>query len=432
MRESDERLAEDLVLRPVETDEDVARFAAFLGTINLVEGTTAGNLLRAHPAVSRGDFLAIADAASGEQVSSSCLIPWPMRCAGVELSCLQVEMILTHPSYRKRGLVRAQFRKLHELADRRQADVVIIWGIPYYYRQFGYGYALDGSAFQSLPAYRIEDGRTATEAGYRLRPGRPEDIPALSALYEKSMAGLDVHLARPAGYWKYLLGAARFPLFVLEAAGGKAAGYSIHLSYKGTTHVLESGIPDAELAMGFLRELKKDAREIQVNWPRTQTLTRLAEGLGSVPVKTGQWLIRLPDVARLLDRMRPVLDRRLAASEYAAADVDFVLNLFRSGVRLRIRGGKVASVEEAGFVDASMGADGGNLNIPPDAFIRLFFGQSGVDELLDAWPDIVCRPADRPLVDTLFPRMSSYLYTPYHYYGPELYTLEEKHARFYV
>jgi len=142
--------------------------------------------------------------------------------------------------------------------------------------------------------------------------------------------------------------------------------------------------------------------------------------------------VRIPDVRRLLLKIRPVLDRRLAASEFSSASRDFLLNLYKEGMRIGIRDGRVSAIEPAGFVDASMGADGGNLNIPPDAFTRLLFGQCGLDELFDAWPDIVCRPEDRSLVDTLFPRMASYLYTPYHYYGPEMFTLEEKHLRFYI
>jgi hypothetical protein len=159
---------------------------------------------------------------------------------------------------------------------------------------------------------------------------------------------------------------------------------------------------------------------------------KLAESLGSLPVKSTQWLIRIPDIRRLLLKIRPVLDRRLAASAFARASRDFVLNLFKEGLCISIRNGLITAVEPAGFVDASMGADGGNLDIPPDAFTRLLFGQCGLDTLFDAWPDIVCRPEDRNLVEVLFPRMASYLYTPYHYYGPEMFTLEEKHLRFYV
>jgi hypothetical protein len=247
------------------------------------------------------------------------------------------------------------------------------------------------------------------------------------------MAGLDVVLERSEEHWKYLLGAARFPIHVLqEAKSGTVAGYSIHARFRKIVHVFESGIEDEDLVLAFLRELKAGADEIQINWPRTQALVKLSESLGSLPVKSGQWLIRVPDVGRLLMKLRPVLDRRLASSAFARASRDFVLNLFREGLRIRIADGRVSAVEPAGFVDASMGADGGNLNIPPDAFTRLLFGQCGLDALYDAWPDIVCRPEDKGLVDVLFPRMASYLYTPYHYYGPEMFTLEEKHLRFYV
>ncbi len=85
-----------------------------------------------------------------------------------------------------------------------------------------------------------------------------------------------------------------------------------------------------------------------------------------------------------------------------------------------------------GFVDTSMGADGGTLNIPPDAWMRLLFGDRDLDELYESWPDIVVKPKDKALVQALFPRMQAYLYTPYHYYGPEIYTLEEKYLGFYL
>ena len=271
------------------------------------------------------------------------------------------------------------------------------------------------------------------EKGCVLREARAEDIPFLRSLHARAMAGLDVVLERSEEHWKYLLGAARFPVHVLqEGKSGTIAGYSIHARFKKIVHIFESGIEDQDLALAFLQELKRGADEIQINWPRTQALVKLSEGLGSIAVKSTQWLIRVPDVRRLLLKIRTVIDRRLASSAFARVSRDFVLNLFKEGLLIRIRDGRVSAVEPAGFVDASMGADGGNLNIPPDAFTRLLFGQCGLDALFDAWPDIVCRPEDRSLVDTLFPGMSSYLYTPYHYYGPEMFTLDEKNLRFYV
>ena len=47
-------------------------------------------------------------------------------------------------------------------------------------------------------------------------------------------------------------------------------------------------------------------------------------------------------------------------------------------------------------------------------------------------PSLRAAVDSRGQVDTLFPRMASYLYTPYHYYGPEMFTMEEKLIRYYV
>jgi hypothetical protein len=74
-------------------------------------------------------------------------------------------------------------------------------------------------------------------------------------------------------------------------------------------------------------------------------------------------------------------------------------------------------VAPLGFVDASMGADGGDLCIPPDAFVRLVLGYRDLDELGDAWPDIVVKAQSRYLLQALFPKMTSYFWMPYLYYG---------------
>ena len=126
---------------------------------------------------------------------------------------------------------------------------------------------------------------------------------------------------------------------------------------------------------------------------------------------------RLPARA-FLGKIGPALQQRLAASAWRGLSRELTINLFREAFQLRFSNGKLASVDALGFVDSSMGADGGDLCIPPDAFVRLLLGYRSLDELFDAWPDIVVKPAARQLIDLLFPLMNAYLSTPYHYMGP--------------
>jgi hypothetical protein len=338
-----------------------------------------------------------------------------------------LEMVLTHPAYRGQGLVRAQIKHFLQAVQLRGFDLGIIWGIPYYYRQYGYGYCLDGDVYEALPAWQIpgsEPGQTYPYQaplrvfGNLMRPAGVEDIPGLCQLYNQSVASLQLHVLRDPAYWEYLLRWAGFPVQVLEQeSSGELAGYAAFTrSADGhRLRILESAIPRAELGLDLLRRLyKEDSQEILIAWPQNGTLAALARNLGSRALLGGQWLLRIPDMVRFLQKIGPVLEERLAASAWQGLSMDFVLNFYRQAFKLRFNAGKLAGVEPLGFVDTSMGADGGHCCIPPEAFLRLAFGYRSLDELRDAWPDVVIKPQVRSLVDVMFPPMISYLTTPYH------------------
>ena len=126
-----------------------------------------------------------------------------------------------------------------------------------------------------------------------------------------------------------------------------------------------------------------------------------------------QWLIRVPDMARLLRRLAPAMEGALARAGLGKMDAELTINLYRNAVRITVTGGKIAGVADVGFRDASLGADGGDLCIPPDAFVRLVLGYRDVDQLRDAWPDITVKPRARALVGALFPRRDSLVLMPY-------------------
>jgi hypothetical protein len=430
---SDEEIGPELRLRAVRDEKDILGFSSVLTRhLNIVEGKTAECLLRWYPGRRLDEFQIVEDTATGEVVSTSCCFPQRLSFAGLELRAAQLEMIFSQPEYRRRGLVRRQIQRLHEIVESRGYDILILWGIPYYYRQFGYSYCVEGLASESLPAWSVDDPSPARAQGLSLRAASEQDIPFLVKKFRRSVAGLDVFLDRTPEHWRYLLARAKFPISILLEGGSTPIGYVVQVALKRRMHVFESALPDEATAMGLLQLLKPDYDEILINWPSGGTLARLARSLGSVSARSTQWEFRVPSWSRFLLNVAPVLERRLAESDFRAISTEFVLNLFTEACRIRIVEGKIQGVEPIGFVDTSMGGEGGTLNIPPDAWIRLLFGDRDIDELYQSWPDIVVKPRDKNLVRTLFPRMEGYLYPAYHYYGPEIYSLEEKYLPFYL
>jgi predicted N-acetyltransferase YhbS len=413
----EQKIDDDLILRTLRDEADRQAFVAFNARFNNPgEGATCDCLLHHHPSMTLDDFWVVEAAGSGEIVSTSCLIPWTVRFAGVELRVAQLEMVLTHPAYRGRGLVRTQMKNFERTVQARGFDLSIIWGIPFYYRQYGYAYTIEGETVESLPAWKIPSFGVENMPVVHLRPAQAADISTLAALYQRAYADQTLAAVRDEAYWHYLLDAAHHPIELLvNSQNGEPLGYVVLAGSGKTVSIRENSLCGAAESMALLQLLKNQGVEqVQIAWPGSLPLAVLARQLGSQCVPGGQWLLRVPDMLAFLNRMRPVFEQRLADSAWAGLSHTLTINLFREAFSLCFEQGRLVQISALGFVDYSMGADGGDLCIPSEAFLRLLSGYRALDELFDAWPDIMVKAHARSMIAALFPRTQPFLYTPYH------------------
>lgn len=94
-------------------------------------------------AIKPADFTVVEDTSTGEIVPSICLMSQTWNIGGIDVPMGMLEIVGTHPDYRRRGLVRKQFDLTHEWSQERGHLFNTIMGIGYYYRQFEYEYAID-------------------------------------------------------------------------------------------------------------------------------------------------------------------------------------------------------------------------------------------------------------------------------------------------
>ncbi|MGQ9553992.1 MAG: GNAT family N-acetyltransferase [Anaerolineae bacterium] len=410
-------LGNGLTLRSVRNERDVERYSAFhFDLFHNTECVTVDRLLHYHPEISYEDFWFVEDESNGRIAATVCLVPWHCRFDEVELDMAQLEVVATHPDYRRRGLIRVLIGRFHERAAERNIHICAIGGIPYYYRQFGYAYAVDMAVPRTIPARAIPD--VPSPSLYRLRPATPEDAPVMTRLYEQAMAPVQFHDKRSLAFWRYHLKWAAYPFRLVErVSDGEVVGYVC--TWHNGAWVSESAIFSYEVGLAVLGLLKAEGTgDVAVGGPESGVLARIARFSAGPSPRGYQWLLHIPDIPRFLGRIAPVLERRLAGSAFAGLSADIIFNLFREAFRLRFQDGKLVDVQPLGFVDTSHPNDGGDIQIPPDAFTRLVCGYRDVEELRDAWPDIVIKPEVRLLVEELFPKMTSFLYLPYSYAGP--------------
>ena len=202
--------------------------------------------------------------------------------------------------------------------------------------------------------------------------------------------------------------------WLLQDAAGQVAGYlRLPRHHFGEELVVNEvsrlGFDAALAALHHLKALA-EARAtpgLRLNLPGNCTLMRLARSLGAHDLGTYAWQIHVPDMTALLRALAPALERRLADSPFAGLTREAPLRLYRQTIALRFVAGRLTEVANLGFTQ------GGDVNIPPLVFVPLLLGYRTVEELRAAYTDVDVKPAWRLLVDTLFPKVASFIYTVY-------------------
>jgi hypothetical protein len=136
--------------------------------------------------------------------------------------------------------------------------------------------------------------------------------------------------------------------------------------------------------------------------------------------RPGAAYVRVPDVARFLTIVAPVLARRLAESPMAGHTGELRVSFYRDGVRLAFDRGVLARAERwrppLALVGQEMGlpsSDPGRAHagFPGLTFFQLLFGARSFEELERTFPDCFARTGEtRALLAALFPRQASDLW----------------------
>jgi hypothetical protein len=391
-----------------------------------------------HPHITSRDFAVVEEAASGDIVASTCLLGYTISYEGVPILFGRPEIVATMPEYRNRGLIRALFELIHAKSEARGDLVQGITGIPYYYRQFGYEYAIPMGAaltvnFSALPELK----KDATEP-YGLRAAAAEDIPTLVRLWEREQEQANATITTPlsAEYYRWAMDGMRAeaverwrPYLILDASG-QTAGY-LRLAPARWGPALqvvglmtEEGVPLTAALPSALRGVRAlaetvkpgraetppaDAVQLHVmgDHPLRSALSALAPVTAAYPFSPYPylWYIRAPDLPRLIQRLAPNLERRLATTALAGYTGEVTLGFYRGGLRLAFESGNLTAAEDW---RAPVWGEA-KAEFPPLVFLQLLFGYRSLSELRAIYPDVWAEGDAASILDALFPRRSSSL-----------------------
>jgi predicted N-acetyltransferase YhbS len=160
-----------------------------------------------------GDYAVVVDGT--RVVSTLCLLRLHFALGDVVIPTGQPEFVVTHPNYRGRGLVRTLMDLVHGWSAERGDLLLVIAGIPYFYRQFGYDYGIP------FPSERLVPPETKLDPcdEWETRPATVDDIDAVRALQDEVQSKADLRLPFEREVWRVLMKLPHVELAVAEDAG---------------------------------------------------------------------------------------------------------------------------------------------------------------------------------------------------------------------
>jgi hypothetical protein len=250
------------------------------------------------------------------------------------------------------------------------------------------------------------------------RRAAEQDLPGITALHEVAQTTADVAAPHSPPRRRWLLAHEGSTTWVVERAGEVVATGRTTPPDEGVL-LADAASLDPAAAADLLRGVAalapgEPVRVVERPGTDASTvLTRAPRGAGTpaAPREVAeQYYVRLPDVAVVLDRLRPVLSQRLAGSGLDRDGRDLVLSTFRRHYRAPVRDGAVGPFAAGGPMQGP-GAAGG-AGVAPDQLPALLFGGLGITGLTRIRPDVYPGP-DPELFAALFPPLRADLLTYY-------------------
>ncbi len=390
-----------------------------------------------YPLMGPGDYAVIEDTSKEDNPLVACTCLWRRRWEyeDIAFDVGQPEYVATLPDYRNRGLIRGLFEMMHARCEAEGRLVQGITGISYFYRQFGYEYALDLEGRRVTYISLIPKAQASVPEPYTLRAATNDDISLLMELYNRQHARSMVWSVLSEHFWRYHIAELKEPLatgqqisikMIVDNAGA-VQGYVMLANRRRSSNLnvyalnIAAGASWQAIVPSLLRALQTYGMQMPTTRPDVPPLNAISFWLGSAhPVYDvlGEelapfyeppyaWYIRVPDVLAFLRHIAPVLERRLANSAAASYTGKFTLDFFRGGVSMVFEKGRITHIEPWRAPYYKSDADA---TCPSLVFLQLLFGYRSLDELRYAYPDVrIEKSGAEVMLNALFPKRFSWV-----------------------
>lgn len=427
--------SDDFIFIHPETQGEFDAIAALNGRVH-GEGVAAlARVLRdGAPGMGPEDWYGLFDPSGERCLSTLCRIPatWSLNAGrdggpACELPVAELGLVATDEGARGDGLSSWLMKRF--LADSKERGYLLssIQGIPYFYRRFGYEYAVP-----LLMGVRLSPELTAglgTPPSHR--PASAEDLPLLKAWFDESQRPLELRAERDDPRWAFLTGEAQKSpetaverLVLLDESGAPAGYLGVQNDCFGPTLAVVEGwqggiAPEAALALAEKLRAERGLPHVTSFLDRGHPVSAAAQALGGELWDGYGWQMSVLDPPAFMAAAAPVYASRLKDGGFSGVPARLALDFYGSSCLLSWDGetlfvgrhGRDYPVGEP--IETADHGDTPEARVPPELLAPLALGFRRRDEIACLRFDLGVPKASRPFFDAIFKPARGFVYPLY-------------------
>ncbi|MFW9950586.1 MAG: GNAT family N-acetyltransferase [Candidatus Thorarchaeota archaeon] len=405
-------LKDNLILKVAnDENEDLERFISFNLTVHKDESLRQyiNRLYLEHPQRKRIYWIYVEENNSNNIVSAITLMPLEWNFNGIPIPICEMGLVGTLPEYRNRKLI-GIMNQLYEAIMKQEGYILSgIRGIPYYYRRFGYDFALKLDERILLDKNQIPS-REVDNISFQ--KATREDLPFIKSIYNKEEEKYFItNRFNPENFvYKFLnddFDNNFLSTYLIKINGKLISFFSYGMSFDNVAFSLIVPEVNESCMIKILQFIKNLNEELDQFIFHVNSDTKFGQYLCSIGRKRDSgygWQIKIPNIKEFLLAISPVLEQRIESSVFRGLSQEIVISDYRESFAIKFKNGKVRDIEVKKGYPFHGTCD---LKIPGSNLIKLLLSDKNFEEIKYIIEDSILQPESEQLIEILFPKRPS-------------------------
>ena len=377
-------------------------------------------LFKNHPLHDETFWIYIEDSNSQEILSLVVLLPSRWNIKGISIPICEMELVGTVEKHRGKQLIKKLIEIYEKVMQEKKYLVSVIRGIPYYYRRFGFTFAIPLDERIILPADSITQNFNDKIS---IRKAHSGDIEEIERLYGEYYRSFFIYTPFDDKQFKTKFLNEKFDnrkrtTYILEENGFIVGFFSIGDMYdfQGISIISSHLTPfQIDTIFHFLKRAEKNhmKTDLQINVSLDSSIGVYLLELGGAILSRYSWQVKIPQVHLFFKILKPIFEKRLQESEFRNLTEKVTIGNYHQDIEIQFMKGSIKEIKHSNFVNSSSLLDMCDLRVPDPLLYNLLLGDKSIEEILCFFPDTKLNSASRKLLDILFPKKLSNLLSFY-------------------